>query len=269
MQPLVSKKVAQQKNHDDDELMGVAFGNRPVRAYATLASFAKNEALPADAVVRAWYLVSRDLANHADFLPEATQIVQHLLMAREGDENFDPHDSMGDPSFVDADAVARVALAHLAGKEGGGDSVRKMADALHNRRAVTTNMRARIKETVRLSVDPERVSAWVTEAFDPEFFDDDEDDDDGPAGLRASYLIDALGAIDPRLELAYDVALSLVERFGRKNGDARLAANWAWRSGVEHDGVPQKRVASEAFVERYQTEPEMKKKRRHQRSGRK
>jgi len=160
--------------------------------------------------------------------------------------------------FVDAMNIAIVALRRLTGDTSANPEVERMVSALENRKAKGAHRRERIKEIIRQYTPIKPAS---------------ERDDVAKRSMHERFLkhqtlnlIVALGSIDKSLELEYETARNLVDRFGyQKNGAAKLAANWVWKAGLEHGGVPQRGSAPKTFVERYQQDPAKKRAKRSHR----
>jgi len=132
-----------------------------------------------------------------------------------------------------------------------------MVSALENREAKGAHRRERIKEAIR-RYTPIKPSSECDDVDEQRFYK-----------YQTLNLIVALGHIDKSLGLEYETARKLVDRFGfRKNGAAKLAANWVWRAGLDHDGVPQRGWAPKSFVERYQQDPAKKRAKRTRRTPR-
>lgn len=226
---------------------------------ATMGRFAAGEFDPsvpahAEEVVHAWYALSRVVAEEFTIVRQLSSLLRLHLMALRADkigseaEGFadpDVEPPMSDDPLVEAaTSVVEIALPVLSSSADVSDDdlvqkLRRMATALDPLGGATalTRQRAAIKRIVEWSADEEA----VPREFQP---DDEEEADDPETGMcrltdeqwreeRATFLREQLSKLDPRLKLDESTARALLRFFGRKNGAQTLAANWAWRAGVE------------------------------------
>lgn len=238
-------------------------------------------------IVAAWKALSMVVAEEYDVIPETAGFLHQQLMRLLGDDVNEPAEELDDPDVDAAVRVAMFALFRIArarheaspraerSDESNDESetLRKMASLLDPLGSAdpSTRRRAQIKRIVEWSASDDACPRedWI-------------DDDECAGGgylvevseeervlRRVAYLREELGEIDPRLALDEGIATRLVERFGaRKDGAGRLAANWVWRSGIEHRGVPQRGDAPPAWIaERFQRDPRKKSAARSKRSA--
>jgi hypothetical protein len=230
----------------------------PRAAFAKLAAFGeangtdRRTAVDADAeaLAEAWSAVSFYLAHHVQLMPEAARVARRVLMP------FAPHEDLAwqgpdlDKETVAAVDVAMLALAALDGDEHAAKEVQKMARARDpHQGAEHARRRERIKDVVRyLGSDNGSIRGEMVwdEALDAAMREAGEDS--RPAGpgdrwttvseerwrqLSAEHLSFHLGEIDPRMRLDESTGVTLLRLYWRSNGVVKLAANWAWRAGLE------------------------------------
>lgn len=216
---------------------------RPRAEYAELARYIEAEDPDGEEwnerITRAWHLVTLDILEGHGLLPAAAEAMIAILRAQEGVNDIPyiaPAEALNDPQNRAAFDVVYVALEHIAGRRGRGADVMRMAQAIE--RSPEVRRREAICEAMAWTADDRRCHEYAADSdwLDHEV-DDEEEPDQSPAqrqrALRAAVINHWLRNVDLRLELPSDVAEALLKRHDRINSANHLAADWAWRSGLE------------------------------------
>jgi hypothetical protein len=208
-----------------------------------------------DRVIHAWRVISYALWESRDVLPHAVDFVRFLLLHIGGDLDLPPTKRIKDPDYAASVKVSLLALASLRGDRSARASVRKMAELLDplggSQKAA---LRQRIKDAVAWSNSNHIAPHEERRLDDDGHFVIQEVSETERRRRRVEFLCEALPEIDPRLALDEATVRSIVRLHGRKNSTNRLAAEWAWRAGLEGEPRAGESLSDDAparVVDRY------------------